>query len=105
MEEVLSLSQKTLKKFLLSLSVADQHIVSLEAKITFFKNPKAWEADYCVPEDVINMVLEKKFLKERKLLGIKTISDQLFISTCLHSFFQNHQAKGKVIPSSEEEDK
>ena len=51
MEEVLSLSQETLKKFLLSLSVADQHIVSLEAKITFLKNPKGWEADYCVPED------------------------------------------------------
>ena len=51
MEEVLSLSQETLKKFLLCLSVADQHIVSLEAKITFLKNPKASEADYCVPED------------------------------------------------------
>ena len=51
MEEVLSLTQETLKKFLLSLSVTDQHIVSLEAKITFLKNPKAWEADYCVPED------------------------------------------------------
>lgn len=51
MEEVLSLCQKTLKKFLLSLSVADQHIVSLEAKITFLKNPKAGEADYHVPED------------------------------------------------------
>ena len=50
MEEVLSLSQETLKKFLLSLSVADQHIVSLEAKITFLKNPKAWEADYLVPD-------------------------------------------------------
>ena len=48
MEEVLSLSQETLKKFLLSLSVADQHIVSLEAKTTFLKDPKAWEADYCV---------------------------------------------------------
>ena len=41
MEEVLSLFQENLKKFLLSLSVADQHIMSLEAKITFFKNPKA----------------------------------------------------------------
>ena len=51
MEEVLSLSQETLKKFLLSLSVADQHIVSLEAKITFLKDPKVWEADYHVPED------------------------------------------------------
>ena len=50
MEEVLSLSQETLKKFLLSLSVADQHIMSLEAKITFLKNPKAWEAAFCVPE-------------------------------------------------------
>ena len=50
MEEVLSLSQETLKKFLLSLSVADQHIMSLEAKITFLKNPKAWEADYLVPD-------------------------------------------------------
>ena len=48
MEEVLSLCQETLKKFLLSLSVADQHIVSLEAKITFLKNPKAWEEDYIV---------------------------------------------------------
>ena len=50
MEEVLSLCQETLKKFLLSLSVADQHIMSLEAKITFLKNPKAWEADYLVPD-------------------------------------------------------
>merc|ERR1711867_406762 len=53
-EEVLSLSQETLKKFLLSLSVADQHIVSLEAKITFLKNPNAWETDYCVPDDKEN---------------------------------------------------
>ena len=46
MEEVLSLCQETLKKFLLSLSLADQHIVSLEAEITVLKNPNAWEADY-----------------------------------------------------------
>ena len=46
MEELLSLCQKTLKKFLLSLSLADQHIVSLEAEITVLKNPNAWEADY-----------------------------------------------------------
>ena len=43
MEEVLSLCQETLKKFLISLSVADQHI-------TFLKNPKSWEADYLVPD-------------------------------------------------------
>ena len=48
MEEVLSLSQETLKKFLLSLSAADQHIVSLEAKTAFLKDPKAWEAEYRV---------------------------------------------------------
>ena len=53
MEEVLSLCQETLKKFLLSLSLADQHIVSLEAKITFLKNPNAWEADYRTPDIAI----------------------------------------------------
>ena len=51
LEEVLSLSQETQKKFLLSLSVDDQHIESLEAKITFLKDPKAWEADYRFQED------------------------------------------------------
>ena len=54
MEEVLTLCQETLKKFLLSLSLADQHIVSLEAKITFLKNPNAWEADYRTPNDEEN---------------------------------------------------
>ena len=51
MEEVLSLSQETLKKILLSLSAADQHIIPLEAKITILKNPNAWEADYNNPQD------------------------------------------------------
>ena len=48
MEEVLSLSQETLKKFLLSLSAADQCILSLKAKTAFLTDPKAWEAEYCV---------------------------------------------------------
>ena len=44
-EEVLSLCQESLKKFLMSLSAADQHIVSLKAKTAFLKDPKAWEAE------------------------------------------------------------
>ena len=48
MEEILSLSQDTLMKFLMSLSPADQRIVSLEAKTAFLKNPQAWEAAYRV---------------------------------------------------------
>ena len=53
-EEVLYLCQETLKKFMLSLSVADQHIVTLEARTTFLKNPNVWEADYRVPDDEEN---------------------------------------------------
>ena len=51
MEEVLSLCQETLKKFLLPLSVGNQHLVSLEAKVIFLKNPNTWQAGYCVPQD------------------------------------------------------
>ena len=54
MEEVLSLCQETLKKFLLSLSKDDQHIVSLEARTTFLKNPTVREAYYHVPDDKEN---------------------------------------------------
>ena len=53
-EEVLSLCQETLKKFLLSLSVTDQQIVTLEAKTTFLKNSNAWEDDYHVFDDEEN---------------------------------------------------
>ena len=37
MEKVLSLCQETLQKFLLSRSIADQHIVTLETRTTFLK--------------------------------------------------------------------
>ena len=68
MEEVLSLSQETLKKFLLYLSVGDQHMVSLETKTTFLKDPKALEAFYGIPkEDVeedVNTVINNGARKE-----------------------------------------
>ena len=49
MEEVLSSTQETLIKFLISLSAPEKLIVSQEAQSTFLKNPEALKAHYCVP--------------------------------------------------------
>ena len=49
MEEVLSSTQETLIKFLISLSAPEQLIVSQEAQCAFLKDPEALKAHYRVP--------------------------------------------------------